>query len=106
VTGGKRSRQKGDREERMIVNLLQEAGLAAERIPLSGAAGGSFCGDVTVPIQGVDRRFEAKVRANGFREIYAWLGSNYGLFIRSDRNPGLVVLRIADFVELEKGKRG
>ena len=98
------SRDKGQREERRIVHLFQEAGIGAERIPLSGSAGGSFCGDVTLPVHGHDRLFEAKVRANGFRTLYDWLGANYGLFIRSDRNPSLVVLRTSDFIELIKGK--
>ena len=99
---GKPSRDKGQREERKIVHEFQEAGLAAERIPLSGAAGGSFGGDVTIPIQGVDRLFEAKVRADGFKQLYDWLGSNFGLFVRSDRNPSLVVMRTADFIDLVK----
>jgi Holliday junction resolvase len=42
--GGRGSRQKGDRLERAIVKLLQSHGLGAERIPMSGSAGGSFCG--------------------------------------------------------------
>ncbi len=97
---GRASRDKGQREERSIVHAFQEAGIAAERVPLSGAAGGSFSGDVTIPVHGVDRLFEAKVRADGFREIYRWLGSNFALFIRRDRAPRLVVLRESDFIEI------
>ena len=102
---GKASRDKGGREERLLVHLFQDAGVAAERIPLSGAAGGSFGGDLTIPVLGADWRFEAKVRANGFKQTYDWLGSNKGLFIRSDRNPALVVLRVSDFIDIIKGKR-
>ena len=101
---GKPSRDKGQREERRIVHQFQEAGFAAERIPLSGSAGGSFSGDVTIPVNGQDWLFEAKVRADGFRQIYDWLGANRGLFIRSDRNPSLVVLRTSDFIELLRAK--
>jgi hypothetical protein len=97
---GKASRDKGAREERAIVNTWQDFGLAAERVPLSGAAGGSYVGDVSIPLLGKDRVFEAKVRANGFKQIYEWLGDNFGLFIRSDRNPRLVVLREADLIEI------
>jgi hypothetical protein len=103
---GKASRDKGQREERSIVHAFQEAGIAAERIPLSGAAGGSFAGDVTIPVQGADRLFEAKVRAAGFTQIYDWLGSNFGLFIRRDRAPRLVVLRETDFIEILKKGSG
>jgi Holliday junction resolvase len=38
VSGGRASRQKGNRTERAIVRALQDAGFAAERVPLSGAA--------------------------------------------------------------------
>jgi len=103
---GKPSRDKGQREERHIVHLFQEAGIGAERIPLSGAAGGSFAGDVTLPVAGQDRTFEVKVKAgaDGFKMLYGWLGSNYGLFVRSDRNPSLVVMRTSDFIDLIRGK--
>ena len=71
--GGRRSRDKGNRTERAIVKALQERGFGAERIPLSGAAGGSYVGDLTVPVLGVDRCVEVKARRDGFRELYGWL---------------------------------
>jgi len=43
---GRRSRNKGARVERAIVQALQADGFAATRVPLSGAAGGRFAGDV------------------------------------------------------------
>lgn len=102
------SRDKGNRNERTIVHLFQEHGIGAERIPLSGAAGGSFAGDVTIPIVGVDRVFEAKVRGTGFSRLYTWLADHYGLFVKADRKAMLVVLRAEDFAELvvaaERGK--
>lgn len=79
---------------------LHEAGIGAERVPLSGASGGSFAGDVSVPIMGVDRRFEAKCRADGFRELYKWIEGHHGLFLKADRRGGLVVLRLEDFRRL------
>jgi Holliday junction resolvase len=42
---GRRSRSKGARTERGIVKVLQANGIAAVRMPLSGAAGGRFAGD-------------------------------------------------------------
>ncbi len=45
---GRAPRRKGDRIEREIVALHRERGVKAERVPLSGAAGGSFSGDVDV----------------------------------------------------------
>jgi Holliday junction resolvase len=86
------SHDKGLRTERAIVHLLQEAGFAAERVPLSGAAHGRFTGDVSMPLLGVDRRLEIKCRAAGFRQLYGWLEGVDFLIVRSDRREPLVVL--------------
>lgn len=94
---GKPSRDKGQREERLVVGSWQGKGFAAERVPLSGAAGGSFTGDVTIPILNDDRKVECKVRANGFKQLYAWLGINWALTIRADRQERLIVIREDDF---------
>jgi Holliday junction resolvase len=90
-------RDKGARTERAIVKLLQQDGFAAERIPLSGAAGGRFGGDVSVPLLGIDRRVEVKCRARGFQQLYGWLDGNDLLVIKQDRAEPLVVvpLRLA-----------
>src|SRR3990167_11096478 len=100
MTGGKASRQKGDRAEREVVNILQEAGIAAERYPLSGSVGGSFAGDVLVPVLGADRRVEVKCKADGFALISRWLVNRYGLVLRADRSEPLIVIRLRDFAEL------
>src|SRR3954449_7838872 len=92
MRGGKASRQKGNRAERAIVKFLQERGFAAERVPLSGSAGGSYLGDLTVPILEVDRVVEVKCRADGFRELYRWLIDRDILIVRADRSEPLVVL--------------
>jgi hypothetical protein len=100
MTGGRASRQKGNREERMLVRILQEYGFAAERVPLSGAARGRFGGDLSVPFLGLDRRVESKVRADGFRELYAWLAGNDLLVVRADRQEPLVVLPLKFAIEI------
>jgi|SRR6516162_4578177 hypothetical protein len=92
MKGGKASRDKGNRAERAIVKFLQERGFTAERVPLSGAAGGSYLGDLTVPVLNVDRVVEVKCRANGFRELYRWLIDRDIRIIRADRSEPLVVL--------------
>src|SRR5215467_10161160 len=83
MSGGRASRQKGNRAERAIVRFLQEYGFAAERVPLSGAARGRFGGDVSIPVLGVDRRVEVKCRGNGFRELYKWLDNADMLIVRA-----------------------
>jgi hypothetical protein len=92
----KKSRDKGLRNEQQLVNFCREAGLAAWRIPLSGAAGGEFSGDIRI----AGRVYEAKVRASGLKTLYGWLGNNYGLLLRADRQEQLVVLRLKDYAEL------
>ena len=92
MTGGRASRQKGNRAERALVHYLQDHGFAAERIPLSGSAGGRFAGDLSVPLLGVDRCVEVKVRGNGFRELYSWLDGRDFLIVRADRLEPLVVI--------------
>jgi hypothetical protein len=90
--GGRASRQKGNRTERAIVRLLQERGLAAERVPLSGSARGRFNADISVPALGRDLRGEAKCRGNGFNRLYDWLAGVDFVVVRADRKPLLVVL--------------
>jgi Holliday junction resolvase len=97
---GRTSREKGNRTERAIVRLLQERGLAAERVPLSGAARGRFGGDVSVPVLGIDRRVEVKCRGKGFRELYKWLGGADLLIVRADRRELLVVIPLNLAVEI------
>jgi hypothetical protein len=108
--GGRSSRQKGNRLERAIVRALQEAGFAAERVPLSGAARGRFGGDVSVSLLGIDRRAEVKCRGNGFRELYAWLHGADFLVVRADRREPLVVAPLKFAAEIaaiaEKAKNG
>ena len=89
---GLASRDKGNRAERAIVKFLQEKGFAAERVPLSGSAGGSYLGDLTVPILNIDRVVEVKCRADGFRELYRWLIDRDILIVRADRSEPLVVI--------------
>jgi hypothetical protein len=72
--GGRRSRDKGNRTERALV-----------RVPLSGAAGGRFTGDLTVPVLGIDQRCEVKCRAAGFAQLYGWIDNRDLLIVKRDR---------------------
>jgi hypothetical protein len=106
--GGRAPKAKGSRLERALVKLLQDHGLGAERIPLSGSAGGRYSGDLTVPVLGVDRTVECKSRKDGFRELYSWLQARDLLVIKSDRREPLVVLPLRLAIEIavaaERGK--
>ena len=89
---GKSQRDKGARCEREIAKLL-----GAERVPLSGACGGRYSGDLD---HGYLGRGEVKVRGNGFKQLYDWLGENDFLCVKADRKPWLVVMRASDVKQL------
>ena len=97
------SKRKGDGFEREVVAILQGHGIAAEKIPLSGAVkGGSYEGDIRCPVRGLDRKLECKRRAQAFATLYGFIGSNYAAVVRDNRTPPLVVMRLSDFAELVK----
>lgn len=102
MSGGRKSRDKGNRAERALVRALQDKGFAAERVPLSGSAGGKYCGDLTIPILGRDHVVEVKVRATGFSQLYTWLEDRDVLVVRADRREPLVVLPIKLAIEIAR----
>jgi hypothetical protein len=101
--------REGDRQipaRPRLRGFLQGRGFAAERVPLSGAAGGSYLGDLTVPVLGADRVVEVKCRANGFRELYAWLIDREILVVKADRREPLVVLPLKLAAEIAAKAEG
>lgn len=84
-------RRKGSRIEREVVAAHRERGIPAERVPLSGAAGGSFSGDLMVAGK-IRGEVKARASGSGFATIERWLGANDALFLRRDRAEPLVVL--------------
>jgi Holliday junction resolvase len=105
VSGGRFPRKKGNRLERALVRALQDAGFAAERVPLSGSAGGSYTADLTVPLLGRDLRVEAKARGAGFNQLYSWLDGADLLIVKADRSEPLVVLPFRLAVEIAKAAK-
>lgn len=96
---GRKCKRKGDRIEREVVQRHKALGLAAQRVPLSGAAGGLFAGDVVVPGIGL---IEVKARAqgSGFVTLTKWLGTADALVLRQDHAEPLVVLPWATYSRL------
>jgi hypothetical protein len=82
------SRQKGAAEERALVRFLQQRGFAAEKSSRAGYRGP----DLTVPLLGIDRAVEVKVRAHAFGQIYSWLGNADLLIVRANRREPLCIL--------------
>lgn len=102
MAGGKASRAKGDRFEREVVASLEAAGIMAERVPLSGAAGGMFGGDIQALLKAGRVKLECKVRARAWKAEYGWLDGNYALVVKQDRNEPLVIMRLSDWKTLAK----
>src|SRR5690606_3456849 len=71
---GRRSRRKGSDAEREFAKLI-----GGERVPLSGAAGGSYTGDVV----GLGLKWECKRRKDGFKQLYSWLEGKDALALRA-----------------------
>jgi hypothetical protein len=94
--GGKRSRDKGARGERALVKFLRANGFAAEKISRTGYTGA----DLSVPLLGIDRTVEVKVRGDGFRQIYEWLAGRDILIVKADRQDPLIVIRLRDAIEI------
>jgi Holliday junction resolvase len=100
---GKKSIQKGKRNERNVVNKFKENGIVSIRIPLSGATEYKK-GDVVVTIGGKAYVGEVKVRQNGFATLYKWLEKDGAelLFLKRDRSDFLVCMRLDDFIDFAK----
>jgi hypothetical protein len=95
---GRRSRDKGARCERELVELHRSIGIHAERYPLSGASRFRGSGhDLDVYAFGKDEApivCEVKARKNGggFVTIEAWLADYDALFLRRNNADHLVLL--------------
>lgn len=97
---GNPQRQKGDRFERVVVDMFNSAGQPAQRVPLSGAAGGHFAGDIKTEWLGQPKTLECKKRADGFKEIYKWLDDHDGLVIAADRKQPIICLPLDNFLDI------
>ncbi len=85
------SRLKGSRIEREIVQKHKDIGIFAERVPLSGAAGGSYSGDVVID-HGLRAEVKARSGGSGFQTLERWMGDNDLLFLRRDRSEPMVAM--------------
>lgn len=96
---GKAARQKGDRTERLAVDILKSYGLEARRIPLSGAMEG-FKGDFECHIGKQKLIAECKCRGTGFATLYKWLGTHDALVLKADRAEPLITMPLRAFAKL------
>ena len=99
---GRKEKRKGYRIEHEIAVALNAAGIPTQRVPLSGAIGGGFAGDLRV--SGYHAEVKARKSGEGFAVIDRWLGGNQLLFLKRDRAEPLVVMPMSVFVELARDK--
>jgi hypothetical protein len=97
-----RQKVKGSRFELAIVHAAQAHGLAAKKIPLSGACEG-YKDDVQIE----GRTYECKVRAaSPFTQLYKWLGESAGVFVKMDNHIPLAVIPAERYFQLLATQKG
>ena len=97
---GRKSKDKGYRFENACVKAFKAFGFDCRRMPLSGALGGEWAGDLRVALDGRDRIFQLKCLKDGYRTIYGALKGHDGLIIKADHEEPLVVLPLSFFFAL------
>src|SRR5690554_6507350 len=116
---GRSQQRKGSRVEREIVELHRSAGIPAQRVPLSGAAGVGLGplgkhlqGDVKVfPGMAGELTAEVKARKNGsgITQLEKWLTGNDLLFLKrnsrrpNDRTALIVAMPVDIYLNLIRG---
>jgi Holliday junction resolvase len=103
MSGGRSAKRKGTRVERELVQLLCELGLPCARVPLSGAIGGAWSGDIHLELCGRTHKIEVKTRRE-FRTLQQRLANADLLLLKADRQPPLAVLPLALLAELIVGR--
>lgn len=102
------ARRKGYRIEYELVKRLNNKGIRAYRVPLSG--GSVIKGDIIINDKEVG---QVKCRGRGFKFIYeSFVYEEQGekkeydyLFIKADRKDYLVIMTLDKFIELRKSER-
>jgi hypothetical protein len=95
----KKSRDKGARGEREIVNILIGEGYKAKRTAPLQTYQKNDAPDILVETEKGNVSIEVKLRANGFKQIYQWLANNNALIIKSDRKEPLIIQPLKDVLK-------
>jgi len=99
-----RSKEKGDREERQLVDLLRKNGFNCERTLERGKrSDGSDTWDIDLYVS-QDLKIECKMRGgNAFTRLYNWINGRDILTLRSDRKQRLYVVTENLMLKILKG---
>lgn len=93
-----KAKAKGTRAENEVVRLLNEAGIAAKRQPMSGALK-DYKGDVVLPNGDA---FEVKNRESIAEYLWTWLaqGDAKYLILRKNHHEPLTLMKFDDLIAL------
>ena len=89
---GRKSKDKGYRDETNHRKRWEKAGFRATRMPLSGALGGDFSGDLRILMGDISYKVQCKCKADGFKTIYNALKDHDILHLKADNKPSLTVI--------------
>jgi len=97
---GRKSKDKGYRHENQTAKRWRAKGLDCVRMPLSGALGGQWAGDLRATICGRELVIQLKALADGWKGIYSAIRNHDCLIIKADHEDPLVVMPEALFLSL------
>ena len=89
-----KNKSKGSYHERWFVNWLKEIGIKCKKVPLSGALGGEWSGDIHLTLGGRDLVGEVKYRdKSNFPSPYTVLeGRDIAFYKRRTGKPQTLVI--------------
>lgn len=98
------SKDKGRRGEHHAVKVFEQAGVKAQRVPLSGSLGGEYTGDIVVgscehPIM----QGEVKYREGISNQLWNWLQqdtNNDFLVVKKNHKQPLVLISLDKFAKI------
>ena len=96
---GLKSKRKGFRYEN-AQRIACNAFGPCSRMPLSGALGGEWSGDLKWLVNNIQLKCQCKIKAGAYKTDYAELADHDVLFKRADHKPTLVVMEFAKFCQL------
>lgn len=97
--------RKGVSGEQELCTLLNESGIAARRVPLSGALPfGGGC-DLLILLEGETRWRRVEVKRRTTHALCRWMESADYAALREDRGEWIISLRLPEFVALLKRPR-
>ena len=97
-----RNKDKGTYHEKWFVDWLKQIGFQAKRVPLSGALGGEYSGDIKIALGGQDLVGEVKYRdKSNFPSAFTVMeGRDIAFFKRKNGKPNVLVIMTKEVFEL------